>query len=219
MKKKTGASMGVKDPDTMYMPIKDDMKRGGSMYKNYGASKFGNMLNRKPKSEEERLQAQQNRGKLVDFASKNPDVVKKGISLIGKVVGGSMYDKMGASSFAEQPFISKVKGMVKGAIARGKDDSKIEATKLGGGSMYDKMGPSKYSKPKTGSSMNAYQDKEASMDDYSHEKKLKADGRYEAAKGKMSNARNDFDHAHALKKDASYDAKGRNSVMKHMTKI
>ena len=57
--------------------------------------------------------------------------------------------------------------------------------------------------------MNSYQDKEASMDDYSHEKKLKADGRYEAAKGKMANAENDFDHAHALKKDARYDAKNR----------
>ena len=32
--------------------------------------------------------------------------------------------------------------------------------------------------------MNSYQDKEASMDDYSHEKKLKADGRYEAAHGR-----------------------------------
>jgi hypothetical protein len=57
--------------------------------------------------------------------------------------------------------------------------------------------------------MNKYQDKEASMDDYSHEKKLKADGRYEAATGKMAAAKNDFDHAHALKKDASYDAKSR----------
>lgn len=77
------------------------------------------------------------------------------------------------------------------------------------------MGSSMYGK-KHGASMDAYQDKEASMDDYSHEKKLKADGRYEAAKGKMSNARNDFDHAHALKKDAKHDAKGRHSIMKHM---
>ena len=148
LKKKTGASMGVKDSDTMDIPLvdreKDGMKTGGSMYKDYGASKFGNMLSRKPKSEEERLQAQQNRGKVVDFASKNPDIVKKGISLIGKVVGGSMYDKMGASL--------DLKEMIKGAMARGKDYSKIEATKLGGASMYDKMGPSKYSKPKTGSS-------------------------------------------------------------------
>ena len=73
-----------------------------------------------------------------------------------------------------------------------------------------------YRKNMDGSSMNAYQDKEASMDDYSHEKKLKADGRYEAAKGDMSNAKNDFDHAHALKNDAKHDAKGRHSIMKHM---
>jgi len=87
-----------------------------------------------------------------------------------------------------------------------------------GSSMYmkNKEGASMYRKNMDGSSMNAYQDKEASMDDYSHEKKLKADGRYEAAKGKMSNAKNDFDHAHALKKDAKHDAKGRHSIMKHM---
>ena len=48
--------------------------------------------------------------------------------------------------------------------------------------------------------MNKYQDKESSMDDYSHERKLRIDGRYEAAKGKMAAAENDFDHAHALKK-------------------
>ena len=76
-----------------------------------------------------------------------------------------------------------------------------------GGSMYGK---------KHGASMNAYQDKEASMDDYSHEKKLKADGRYEAAHGKMANAKNDFDHAHALKKDAHHDAGHRHAIMKHM---
>ena len=64
--------------------------------------------------------------------------------------------------------------------------------------------------------MDKYQDKEASMDDYSHEKKLKSDGRFEAAKGKMAAADNDFDHAHALKKDAKHDAKGRHSIMKHM---
>jgi hypothetical protein len=68
--------------------------------------------------------------------------------------------------------------------------------------------------------MDKYQDKEASMDDYSHEKKLKADGRYEAAEGKMANAENDFDHAHALKKDASYDAasrRGGSFLSKHWT--
>jgi len=85
-----------------------------------------------------------------------------------------------------------------------------------GPSMYgEKKGPSMYGK-KHGSSMNASQDRSASMDDYSHEKKLKADGRYEAAHGKMANAKNDFDHAHALKKDAHYDAKGRHAIMKHM---
>lgn len=71
--------------------------------------------------------------------------------------------------------------------------------------------------------MNKYEDKEASMDDYSHEKKLKADGRYEAAKGKMANAKNDFDHAHALKRDARFDAVSRRdskktpSISKHMS--
>jgi hypothetical protein len=66
--------------------------------------------------------------------------------------------------------------------------------------------------------MNKYQDKEASMDDYSHEKKLKADGRYEAAHGKMADARNDFDHAHALKNDAGDDAyhrRSREKILKH----
>ena len=59
------------------------------------------------------------------------------------------------------------------------------------------------------SNMNKYEDKEASMDDYSHERKLRIDGRYEAAHGKMAAAENDFDHAHALKKDAHYDAVNR----------
>ena len=69
--------------------------------------------------------------------------------------------------------------------------------------------------------MNKYEDKEASMDDYSHEKKLKADGRYEAAHGKMADAKNDFDHAHALKKDAHDDARNRHyrhPILKHMHK-
>jgi hypothetical protein len=57
--------------------------------------------------------------------------------------------------------------------------------------------------------MDKYQDKEASMDDYSHEKKLKADGRYMAEKGDVSAAKDDFDHAHALKKDAHDDAVSR----------
>ena len=51
------------------------------------------------------------------------------------------------------------------------------------------------------SNMDKYQDKEASMDDYSHERKLRIDGRYEAAHGKMAAAENDFDHEHALKKN------------------
>jgi len=91
--------------------------------------------------------------------------------------------------------------------------------KIKGASMYDKKDGSSMYHNKKGASMNAYQDKEASMDDYSHEKKLKADGRYEAAKGKMANAKNDFDHAHALKKDAHYDAKGRHAILKHMKKF
>tara|TARA_R110002020_G_scaffold13871_2_gene49568 strand:- start:266 stop:502 length:237 start_codon:yes stop_codon:yes gene_type:complete len=57
--------------------------------------------------------------------------------------------------------------------------------------------------------MNKYEDKEASMDDYSHEKKLGADGRYELEHGKKAAAEDDFDHAHALKKDAHYDAENR----------
>jgi hypothetical protein len=67
--------------------------------------------------------------------------------------------------------------------------------------------------------MDKHQDKEASMDDYSHEKKLKADGRYEAAHGKMANAGNDFDHAHALKLDAHYDAMHRHPALKHQKHV
>ena len=69
------------------------------------------------------------------------------------------------------------------------------------------------------SNMDKYQDKEASMDDYSHERKLRIDGRYEAAHGKMAAAKNDFDHAHALKKDAHDDARNRHyrhPILKHM---
>ena len=57
--------------------------------------------------------------------------------------------------------------------------------------------------------MDKYQDKEAAMDDYSHEKKLGADGRYELEHGKKDAAKDDFDHAHALKKDAHHDAVSR----------
>ncbi len=69
--------------------------------------------------------------------------------------------------------------------------------------------------------MNKHEDKEASMDDYSHERKLRIDGRYEAAHGKMAAAENDFDHAHALKKDAHHDKESRmhhgtHKILKHM---
>ncbi len=67
--------------------------------------------------------------------------------------------------------------------------------------------------------MDKYQDKEAAKDDYSHEKKLGADGRWDIEHGHKSWARNDFDHAHALKKDAHDDAhhrRAREHVMKHM---
>ena len=59
--------------------------------------------------------------------------------------------------------------------------------------------------------MNKYEDKKASMDDYSHEKKLGADGRDELEKGDTAAADNDFDHAHALKDDAHYDHMNRKS--------
>ena len=64
--------------------------------------------------------------------------------------------------------------------------------------------------------MNKYQDKKAAMDDYSHERKLRIDGRYEAAHGKMRAARNDFDHAQALKKDAHYDHESRSQFKGHI---
>jgi len=73
-----------------------------------------------------------------------------------------------------------------------------------------------------GAPMSGYQDKEASMDDYSHEKKLGADGRYELEHGKKAAAENDFDHAHALKKDAHHDAEQRkhaHPILKHMKRF
>ena len=76
-----------------------------------------------------------------------------------------------------------------------------------------------YIQKSSGPSMNAHQDKEASMDDYSHEKKLGADGRYDLEHGHKSWAKNDFDHAHALKKDAHHDARSRISILKHMKKF
>ena len=61
--------------------------------------------------------------------------------------------------------------------------------------------------------MNKYQDKEAAKDDYSHEKKLGADARWDMEHGKGKDAGADIDHAHALKIDAHYDAIHR--VLKH----
>ena len=61
--------------------------------------------------------------------------------------------------------------------------------------------------------MDKYQDKEAAMDDYSHEKKLGADARWDMEHGKGRDAGADIDHASALKKDAGYDAINR--VLKH----
>lgn len=66
--------------------------------------------------------------------------------------------------------------------------------------------------------MDNYQDKESAKDDYSHEKKLGAEGRYELEHGKKKAAENDFNHAHALKKDAHFDhmsRERRHSVLKH----
>ena len=68
--------------------------------------------------------------------------------------------------------------------------------------------------------MDKYQDKEAAMDDYSHEKKLGADGRYELEQGDKAAADNDFNHASDLKKDAHDDAlhrHAREKVLRHMT--
>jgi len=66
--------------------------------------------------------------------------------------------------------------------------------------------------------MDKYQDKESAKDDYSHEKKLGADGRYELEHGKKKAAENDFNHAYALKKDAHFDHMSRerkHPVLKH----
>ena len=65
--------------------------------------------------------------------------------------------------------------------------------------------------------MNKYQDKEAAMDDYSHEKKLGADARWDMDHGRGRDAGADIDHAHALKKDAYYDAKHRKASHLHKT--
>ena len=57
--------------------------------------------------------------------------------------------------------------------------------------------------------MDKYQDKEAAKDDYSHEKKLGADARWDMEHGHGDWAGDDIDHAHALKKDAHHDATSR----------
>ena len=67
--------------------------------------------------------------------------------------------------------------------------------------------------------MNKYQDKESAKDDYSHERKLRIDGRYEMEHGCKDCGEDDFDHAHALKKDAHYDHMNRESrhpILHHM---
>ena len=66
--------------------------------------------------------------------------------------------------------------------------------------------------------MNKYQDKEAAMDDYSHERKLRIDGRYEMEHGCKECGEDDFDHAHALKEDAHHDHMSRfrrHPILKH----
>lgn len=67
--------------------------------------------------------------------------------------------------------------------------------------------------------MNKYEDKKSAEDDYSHEKKLGDDGRYELEHGCKECAENDFDHAHALKDDAHDDHMSRfrkHPILKHM---
>ena len=67
--------------------------------------------------------------------------------------------------------------------------------------------------------MNKYQDKEAAKDDYSHEKKLGADARWDMEHGKGKDAGADIDHAHALKKDAHYDAVSRREDHGHHASV
>ena len=61
--------------------------------------------------------------------------------------------------------------------------------------------------------MDKYQDKEAAKDDYSREKKLGADARWDMEHGHGDWAGDDIDHAHALKRAAHDDAVNR--VLKH----
>ncbi len=67
--------------------------------------------------------------------------------------------------------------------------------------------------------MDKHEDKEAAMDDYSHEKKLGADARYDMEHGHGNWAGDDIDHAAALKRDAHDDAlhrHAREKILKHM---
>jgi len=69
-----------------------------------------------------------------------------------------------------------------------------------------------------GTKMDKYEDKEAAKDDYSHEKKLGADARWDMEHGHGDWAGDDIDHAHALKKDAHDDARNRHyrhPILKH----
>ena len=188
--------------------------------KNHGASALFNVL--KKKSPEEKAAQAENRGKVIDqvggFAQKNPEMAKAaGKAIFGAITGGGMYDKMGASmDLAGSSGKDIVKKQFHKFKNRGQDYTPIQATQLGG-SMYDEMGASKYSKPKAGASMatstyqganmNSYEEKESTMDDYSHEKKLGNDGRFKLEEGDTAAADNDFNHAHALKEDAKYDKK------------
>jgi hypothetical protein len=187
MNKKYGASKSDEDRQ-------NEMTKG---HEDFKAGKARRVANRKRRSEH----GSGKKGK------------KRAAAAVAKEAAMDKLNRLGASMFAGKKAKKEAKQQAhKESIDLLKfnpvvDKSKASAKGRGGAAMYGK---------KHGSSMNAYQDKEASMDDYSHEKKLKADGRYEAAHGKMANAKNDFDHAHALKKDAHYDAKGRHSIMKHM---
>jgi len=57
--------------------------------------------------------------------------------------------------------------------------------------------------------LDKYQDVKASEDDYSHEKKLGYEGRWDLEHGHKGWAGKDFAHAWALKRDAHYDRESR----------
>ena len=69
--------------------------------------------------------------------------------------------------------------------------------------------------------MDKYEDKEASMDDYSHKRKLEIDAEWDKHHGHKDWARNDEGHEHALEIDAHYDHLNRESphpIIKHSRK-